>query len=360
MAEKLPQFERPEPRTVGPASEEMQDKVRRVIKERFGEKHYDQFPGKGKMMRMHEYELKPYEINVVEKANEITNKLLVDAGQMPHDVPPQNIHIVPNGVFKETGEHETTAAITDHDHQAIVMNREKFANSKLYLASCILHEIVHLKGYRVWQVKENEKEAEDPEVSSYRSGLTMTSTFKKDERNKTGTGYRALNGLNEAAVSEIEKNNFRSLAVGNSELEKELRYLDSDEAVRHKKKIIENGAHEINIKIEADEFMWVSDDGKYYTTFPYRDQRRVLHALALAIYEDNTNKFDSAEEALGKFIKGHFNGNILELAKLVDKSFGEGSFKEVGLMETDSKSAMYILELLEKKRRILKSKLKKK
>ena len=98
MNEKMPQFERPEPVIVGPATPEKKKEYKQMILERFGERHYEQIPeNQRKILESLEYEKKPYEKSAIEKANEITNSLLNEFGLTSFDVPERNIHIVSSG-----------------------------------------------------------------------------------------------------------------------------------------------------------------------------------------------------------------------------------------------------------------------
>jgi len=51
------------------------------------------------------------------------------------------------------------------------------------------------------------------------------------------------------------------------------------------------------------------------------------------------------------FLKAHFTGRLLPIGRLIEKTFGEGSFRLLGNMDTDDESGALHLESLEKARR---------
>lgn len=336
--EKLPSFERPAPRVVGPVSPEKRAAFSRRILENFGRKHYKQFPKEGKALKAAEYGKTPMEKRFIARANEFTNKLLVEAGLNPFDIPERNIHIVPKEAYKEVGDPDDPG-ITRADKQAVFLNAEYVRGNKLIAAAIMLHEIIHTKEYLAVQISEEDN---DP----YRGGLQITSTFKKDER--LGGGYSAFRGLNEAVDEELEYRGIPEIIQDSKMLVKEWRWLQTDEARALKEKI----AHDK--KIDADRILWISRDGSDYLLRPYHGSRKMLGAITKAIYEDNQETFKTEDDVARVFFRAHFDGKILALARLIEKSFGEGSFRIIGAVRTENPSGFMTLDTLLKKRRLLK------
>ncbi|HXF44049.1 MAG TPA: hypothetical protein VNK70_01110 [Candidatus Paceibacterota bacterium] len=335
MGEKMPQFERPEPVIVGPATSEKKEEYKQLIRSRFGECHYEQIPeDKRKILESLEYEKKPYEKLAIEQANEITNSIIDEFGLATFDVPERNIHIVPEKLYKQVEEDGDRVATTFQDRQLIVLNAERLIHP-IDRASTILHEIIHLKNYLAI-------EAHEDLHKPYRSGLKISASRKKEER----IGFfTAFSGLNEAVVSEIEKRYLQQLIHDNQFLADEYQWEISKEAQEFKEKIAKEKG------MEADEIMWISKDGKDFNRLPYYEQRKVLNYIVDNLYKDNADKFNSRYEIMKLFFKSHFDGKLLSIARLIKKSFGNEAFRMVGMMNDEKNSARLVMDYLTKHRR---------
>lgn len=332
MSEKMPQFERPEPVIVGPASAEKKEEYKQMILGRFGERHYEQIPeDKRQLLESLEYQKKPYEKLAIEKANEITNSIINEFGLTSFDVPERNIHIVPDKLYKEVEEDGDIIGVTFQDRQLIALNAERLVHP-IDKASIILHEITHLKNFLAIEVHNDLNKP-------YRSGLKISALRKKEER----IGFfTVFSGLNEAVVSEIEKRYLPELLRQNQFLADEYNWEISKEACDLKEKVAKEKGR------DADEVMWISKDGKNFSSFSYYEQRKVLDYIVDGLYKDNADKFDSRDEVMKLFFKSHFNGKLLPIARLIEKSFGKGAFEIVGMMDDDKNSARLVMNHLTK------------
>jgi hypothetical protein len=196
----------------------------------------------------------------------------------------------------------------------------------------ILHEITHLKNYLAL-------EAHEDLLKPYRAGLKISASRKKEE--KIGF-FTAFSGLNEAVVSEIEKRFLPQLIRDNQFLAEEYQWETSKEAQELREKI----AQEQGIK--TDEIVWINKDGKDFNRFPYYEQRKVLNYIVDGLYEDNADKFNSRDEVMKLFFKSHFDGRLLSIARLIEKSFGRGAFRIIGMMDERENSARLVMDYLKK------------
>jgi len=195
MIPRNPEYFRPKPKIVGPASPKEKEAMQQKILERFSEGHYKQFPEKErKILEAVEYIKRPYEISAIREANRITNRLLKKFRLPPFIILERNIHIIPEDSFQKI-EKSGRIAITVHDQQAIFLNTEKLFDP-IFRLSVILHEIFHLKGALIIEAH---KDLDKP----YQIGLKICATLKKEKEIGFFTSFR---GLNEAVVSEMEKN----------------------------------------------------------------------------------------------------------------------------------------------------------
>ena len=67
-----------------------------------------------------------------------------------------------------------------------------------------------------------------------------------------------------------------------------------------------------------------------YRDFSYGNERSALHKLMQTIQEKNSEQFASEEAVFDEFAKAYFAGNLLPIARLIDKTYGEKSFRAVG------------------------------
>jgi len=342
MIEKVHIFpplpERPEPDVVGPASPEKKEKYKKLIVDRFGERHYEQIPEeKRKILEVLEYDKKDYEKKAIKVINDFTNAILSDFGLPAFDIPERNIHIVPNSLFEKIEEDEKTKAVTIAKEQAIVINAEKIINP-IGRVSTIFHEMIHLKSYLSLEGYD------DNFVKIRRIGLKV---YPSRAKTRKFGDYIFFKGLNEAVVSEIQKKYFHYIIVFHGVLPDDIKNWDfSMEARQLKREIAERE------KLEIDEIVWVSKDGKDFGVFPYYEQRKVLDYIVDVLYSDNFKEFDSKDDILKLFFKAHFNGKLLSIARLIEKSFGEDSLRVVGMMSHDDpNSARLTLQYLIKHRK---------
>src|SRR3989344_2476044 len=106
-------------------------------------------------------------------------------------------------------------------------------------------------------------------------------------------------------------------------------------------------------KIESpeDDIIWVDKKNKNdWETVPYLQQRDVLNYVCAEIQKQFPDEYKSADDVYKTFLNAHFTGRLLPLARLVEETFGEGSFRLLGNMDTDRQSGILHLESLKKAR----------
>lgn len=263
-----------------------------------------------------------------------------ELGIKPFNVPERNIHIIPDKLYKQIEiSGKNTLAATLPNMQAIILNAERILHP-FDRVRTIFHEIIHLKSYLSIEANQNAYEL-------YRIGFSI---IKKTER--IGR-YALFSGLNEAIVSEIEKRYSLKIIKSNKFLKNEYQWMLSKEAQELKEKISKEK------KIEIDEIFFVGKDKEeeFFKVYSYYDQRKVLNYIVDVLYKDNPEKFKSRDEVMKLFFKSNFDGKLIEIGKLIEKSFGKGSFRIIGMMtDTDQNSCKLVMNYLTKNRRINKNK----
>jgi len=328
MSEKMPMGERPEPIVVGSASPERKKAAQQDLMDKFGEAHYEQLSEEAiKILEANEKEKDPYEIEAIKGANKITNEFLAEFGLTEFDIPEKNVHIIPPNLFRELESKPTTVALALLEKQAIALDGNATRQPFMKL-STILHEMTHLKGFLSLEVPEGESER------FRRTGFTVHASLGR------GQSFEAFRGMEEGVVAEIEKRYTPRLVRENPYLKGERERQMSEEAVKLKQEIATKEG------LDISEIFLVNEDAKSYATFPYKPQRKVLNYIVDALYENNEDQFESRDEAMKLFFKAHFTGNIVPVARLIEQSFGKGSFRTIGMMDTNKNSAAMVMDYL--------------
>jgi hypothetical protein len=316
MSENIPPFGRPEPIIVGDSSRKNKESAKKLIIERFGEKHLERFPESFRnIIETSEIPKKPFEAETIRLGNKITNNLLKELNLPQFDIPERNIHIIPETAYKTINNNEYGAA-TFEKVQIILINDNKNIHP-IVRSSEIFHEMVHLKSYSAFELTKKNS------LNGYRTGLVIYPTERKI---MNGENLEYMNGLNEAIVAEIEKRYSPQIFKRNKYLAKEYNWQKS-ETIENLRK---NVAKECSVDPSDVEAIDEKTELAYFYAYPA--QRQVLHYVVDSIYKNNKNKFGSEDEVMKEFFRSHFTGHLLSIARLIENSFGEGSFRTIGKM----------------------------
>lgn len=267
----------------------------------------------------------PDEAKIISLVNDATDTVRKRFGLNTFEIPSDNIHIVPEEIWVKRG--EKRAAFYNSGKQAIVMREQ---SSRLSFMRMVVHEMLHFKSYNALQITTEEK------VGHYRTGLKVHSRDGKELYFKS---------LDEAVIEELTKRLVTELA------QKTL----FEEDVKRTEEIIKRYPKTKSIAgtplFDEDTFdaegeekkSWGASIGrlfglsgiqKIYThSFVYPQERKMLSILIDKIMERNIGKFTNTEEVFEMFAKGVMTGNILEIGKLIDTSFGAGTFRNIGKKE---------------------------
>ena len=319
MKEKLPLGERPEVKIVGNAPKELKEGLRKIYATLFGEGHFTDLP-EDLYLRVREKEIQKEQLDrdIIRACNDLTNEVLERNGSQSFDIPERNIHILPSEFYHQV--HPTMGkvpAATLMERQAIIIDDE-IRKKLIEYASSILHEMFHLKGYYAEESSKINGDKNEYTKSKYRLGFMIFSLSKKDRQLK-GIHVKSFIGLNEAIVSTFESTHLQ-------ELLRRVAVPDMDTK---------------NFPLETS-----GEDS-------YVPQKKVFKVIveSIAKAQDMTE-----EEVINLFYKAHNNGHILGVARLIEETFGKGSFRFIGTMDKGEKSAGRVMDYLQKQRRLLKRK----
>ena len=229
-------------------------------------------------------------------------------------------------------------ATTLNTKQAIIFNAQYFRNNPMYFGAAALHESLHLKAHFSMEVQEEDDKVN---ITPYREGVAVRALQRDGYHGKYHLHFA---GLHEGIVSETEKRLLPKL-LNRPELTKEREWLMSDEAKEMRKKLVE-------IKeISEDDIIWVGKKGEDdWEMVTYISQREVLNYMFTEIQKQFPSEYQSVDDVYKIFLNAHFTGQLLPLARLVEKTFGEGSFRLLGNMDTSKQGGVLHFESLKKAR----------
>lgn len=323
----------PQIRTIGNASFEEKEKANDKIKLRLFEHFASLDEGAKEKLKKFEYPKSPTELALIDFANKETNELMKEVGVEPYDVPSENYHILPPEFYNKVAGGGSATTVTSE--QGILFDAERFRDNPSCFGSVAIHETLHLKAHLSLEVAEGDKDAD---VANYRRGTKIGSLLATSE---SGNYHEHFKGLDEAIVATQQKKSLAKLFEA-PVLLKEKEWMSSDEV-----KVFKN---ELTLKknIPEEDIIWVDEHN--YEIINYPKQREVLDYVCSEIQKQFPKQYQSSDEVFKEFLKSHFTGQLLPIARLVEKTFGEGSFRTLGNMDTDKSSGALHLETLKKSR----------
>jgi hypothetical protein len=206
--------------------------------------------------------------------------------------------------------------------------------SRLGFFHAVVHEMLHFKSYQALQLTSGD----DPRVAEYREGLVA---FSRDGKRKYFTA------LNEAVTEELTNSVVRE-------------HLDDPlfaEETKTTKALAER--YSAYAKTSSGEPLF-NDDTYYARVVPrspwreaigrlvgvsqksgtietrrsgYPRERKMLGALIDALFARNPARFQRRDQVFDLFAKGMMTGNLLPLGRLIDSTFGKGTFRRIGELD---------------------------
>ncbi len=305
----------PNIRVVGSASEEEKEKaVDKVHKALFD--HFSTLsPGEREDLEKLEYPKNNEQKVLIEYANNVTNALMERFGIEGYDVPLENFHIVPPELYNKISKGMHGGAFAMTLRQGIILNAALFRDENVRFALATIHELLHLKAHLSLEAKERQGGGHTRTV--YRQGVSVYSAQKHDIDR---TIHEHFKGLHEAIVAEAEKRNIPQVyQLPIMAVEKV--WWESEEAENRKKELSKKTGFDI------DEISYIGKQknekgGFDYDIVGYKGARKVLMYVCREIQETLSEKYESSEEVYDTFLRAHFTGNLLEIAREVEYTFG--------------------------------------
>jgi hypothetical protein len=327
----------PKVRIVGRVSAEKKEQVKKEIEQALFSHFESLSPQEQEQFEKFEYPKSEKELALIQFANEETSRLMQEAGIEPYDIPAENFHIIPPELYKKiVGDQGIAMAFSTR--QGIIFDAQHFRDNPVNFGIIALHESLHLKAHFSMEVQED---GDEVNKTPYREGVTVHALQRHSYHWKY---HHHFVGLHEGIVAETQKRLLGKL-LDRPELAKEKEWLTSDEAKEMRKKLAEEK------EIPEDDIVWVGKKGKDdWKAVSYLQQRNVLNYICAEIQKQFPEQYQSADDVYKAFLNTHFTGRLLLIARIVEKTFGEGSFRILGNMNIDDQSGVLHLESLKKAR----------
>lgn len=330
--EKTPEF-----RIVGNASAEKKAEVKKELADSLFSHLASLSKKERDLLRKFEYPKTEQERALIGFANRETDRLMEEAGVEPYDIPEENYHIVPTEIYQKTEPKPgDSTATTLYHKQGIWLDAAWARSNAVSFGSTSFHETLHLKGHFSAEVNES---GGGTDKSSYREGVAVRSLQRFGLHGKEHVHFF---GLHEAIVSEQQKGSHQRL-LEEPALAEERKWLTSNKAEKLR------AAYSQKYNIPEDDITWVGKDGDW-KALAYREQRDVLAYVCEEIQKEFPGTYPTADDVFKEFLRAHFTGQLPPIARLTEKTFGEGKFRLLGNMSDDKESAVLALESLKKAR----------
>jgi len=207
-----------------------------------------------------------------------------------------------------------------HQQQAMVVPD---AHSRLKTAERIVHELMHFESFVSLEVPSSQLSPRDQHGTTLRVKETELfprriglSIFDKTH------AMRFFRDIDEAVIEELtirfDRRYFPRIPVLQEEIVSRERF----------KTLVGEASEEVLSCITRQE-----NDGTWTTTvheYAYGELRQNLWSLIDQLHQRNPDLFTSREEIFTIFAKAVLTGRLMQLARLVENTFGEGSFRTLG------------------------------
>ncbi len=225
-------------------------------------------------------------------------------GLEPFEVSLANIHILPGTGTKDMEPGTVMAGVTEPENQRVIAMEGRSRTESLDI---LTHELFHLASYGAMQIATDDETVD----FKYRSGFTAHS------RDAQKQYFHSVDeALTEMLVQEVVEQ-----AKGNDLLAPEAEIT---------KQILSSQNIEDSGEVISASYKNGSEGQVDVYRYKYPEQRKILDTLATKILERNPQRFTTKKEVYDLFMKGKLQGNFYEIGKIIDKTFGKSTFRNIG------------------------------
>lgn len=213
--------------------------------------------------------------NVRELLSEYGRKKIIE-------IPENNIHLLKIGGTEELTNGKLVHGGHSFNMNSVIIDR---VESDTQFAVMAFHELLHAMCFKAAQIVNNE--SGEPNIKPYRVGISCA-----DRKGKKVF----LGNLEEAIIQHLTKQFFESLTVE---------------------------------KQKTGELPFDSLKDKEKVVFSRGEELASLYKLIDDLFEKNKEAYNDKNEILKLFINAQVNGELLPIARLIEKTYGPGSFREI-------------------------------
>ncbi len=182
------------------------------------------------------------------------------------------------------------------------------SKNDLQNAHTFIHEYMHLNSFESLELKEKDKK----ELATRRMGFQIASHKKN---------IAFFVDIDEAIIEELairfDKEYFKSIHGLSKKVEEREKYV----------KFLINHSPDRKDEFEGASFI-VKEGDEFKVRNQRYEERKKLNKLIQEIYEKNPEEFSSTEEVFTIFAEAVMSGRLLKVARLIEKTCGEGSFRK--------------------------------
>lgn len=255
-----------------------------------------------------EIEKTPEQKEIIAFLNEKLPEFIEKYGGQPLGVSEDKVHVLPDEFWEKAG--IAGYYVPDPRENGVYIKQGKEVSLAAFTKT-LIHEFMHFNSFQSITAYKGER----------RTGFSIYG--KKDEKSFAYFKY-----VDEAVIEELTKRFCEEYLKQIPSLKKE-----REEFEKTRKKAIEGGfmpkkaAEDVAFEVvrEKDREKAVS-----IVSYSYQKEREKLNILIDGLYEKNKDQFQSREEVFALFAKSLMSGRLLPIARLVEKTYGKGAFREIG------------------------------
>ena len=222
----------------------------------------------------------PRHKEIIEIASRAVDVYLAQFGRKKViDVPLEKIHLLRTGGTEEYSEGHILTGAHSSVYGSVLVDE---ASSELQTVIQIFHELYHAKSYHVLQT--TGRHGEKGDIQPYHSGFRVVSRDGKQ---------KFFDDIDEAVTTYMERKFYNDVLENHPSFQEEISSGVTPEFSRSR-------------------------------------ELRDLNDLVNNLYEQNKSEFENKEKVMNIFLEAQVTGHLLKIGRLVEKTYGKGSFRELG------------------------------
>ncbi|MEK9158007.1 MAG: hypothetical protein AAB638_02390 [Patescibacteria group bacterium] len=240
------------------------------------------------------------------------------------DIRPDQVHFidkdkVPKDLLDQILPKDGTLASFNLDHQSISVFSSEGQGSKRSRAKTVSHEMIHFNSFASMQIRFTEG-AEQGTIQNRRLGIQVQSG-----------GLVHFSGLNEAVTEELAirfaMKHFTDMAYTSEEVQKDLEKVQSDIVLLER--ILPESPNDYVRGVRKARIDELRSNAILGDSKSYPNEREYLYQMIDEIFKANKDQFKDKDDVFKLFVNAMLKGRLLPLARIIDKTYGRGSFSRL-------------------------------